>query len=92
MAGALENLYYNKIESKIKRYNKNDNAIIILRKVNSLEAQLLRTLDDEQAELLSSFVDAVTDLTSVTVSDSYALGFRQGTKFIKETLNIELPE
>ena len=92
MSGNLENLYYNKIDSQSRRYNKNENAIRIMKKVNSLEAQLLQTLDENQVVLLHSLVESITDLTSVTVSDAYANGFRQGTKFIKDTLDIELPE
>lgn len=92
MAGTVENLYYNKIESNNRRYNKNEQAISIMKKVNTLEAQLVQTLDDNQIALLNSFVESFTDLASITVSDAYAIGFRQGTKFIKETLDIELPE
>lgn len=89
MAKLVEQLYFDKVNVGNRCSNHSQKTIGILKKVNNLEDKLMRKLSDEDKAILFDFMDAFTELASVTVSDSYANGFRQGSQFTFETLNVD---
>ena len=89
MAKLVEQLYFDKINVGNRCSNHSRKTIVILEKVNALEDKLIKKLSDEDKAILFDFMDAFTELASVTAADSYATGFRQGSQFTFETLNID---
>ena len=93
MANFVEQLYFDKISVGNRCCNQNEKTIEIMNKVSVLEDKLLEELSEENKEILFDFMDAFTELASITVADTYAIGFRQGSQFTYQALNIEeIPE
>ena len=91
MAKLVEQLYFDKINVGNRCCIESQRTINVLNRVNDLEDKIMKKYSDDK-ELLCKFVEAFAELASITAKESYAVGFRKGSKFTYEALNIDEPK
>ena len=87
MESLVEQLYFNKINVHNRNSNKNKKTAELIKQVTFLEDKLLKGIkEDQQRKAVFEFIEAFTQLASITANDVYSVGFREGTKFTYEVL------
>ena len=85
----IEDLYY----GHISPYEMSISAAPEYQKLKALadrnEDLLRESLSDEQKELLDKFIEAVTDISSISERDMFINGFRLGVKLMIEVMKDE---
>ena len=85
----IEDLYY----GRISPYEMSISAAPEYQKLKALadrnEDLLRESLSDEQKELLDKFIEAVTDISSISERDMFINGFRLGVKLMIEVMKDE---
>ena len=82
----IEDLYF----GRISPYEMNISATPEYQKLKTLadrnENLLRESLSDEQKELLDKFIEAVTDISSISERDMFINGFRLGVKLMTDVM------
>ena len=85
MSNIIEELFYGNLEPQELS---TEITPKLKRKLNELvkkEEELTSKLSEEEKELLSNYVSAYNEFSSISISDSFISGFRFGARFAYDT-------
>ena len=85
MAGILKEFYYGNIDPQMREVRKNSKLYKTIHRTEEIETQFLNTLNEDDRELFSTYIDLGNQTESASSLDSFLVGFRLGAKFTYDT-------
>ena len=85
MSIIFENLFYGNLEPQELSTEITPKLKKKLNELVKKEEELTSKLSEEEKELLSNYVSAYNEFSSISISDSFISGFRFGARFAYDT-------
>ena len=85
MTGFIEEFYYGNIEPQACNSELNKELKKLLSTLTKKEELLTATLNGEEKELFSEYVNAYNEFVSLSIVDGFISGFRLGARFTYDT-------
>ena len=85
MSNIIENLFYGNLEPQELSTEITPKLKKKLNELVKKEEELTSKLSEEEKELLSNYVSAYNEFSSISISDSFISGFRFGARFAYDT-------
>lgn len=89
MRKILEDLYYGNIAPSEKTFLRKSEYARLMEKRDEFEEYLNRMLDGESKSRFQSFVETQSEISDVSIAESFIDGFRLGVKLILAALSEE---
>ncbi len=85
MSGFIEEFYYGNIEPQACNSELNKELKKMLNALTEKEELLTSTLNGEEKDLFSEYVNAYNEFVSLSIVDGFISGFRLGARFTYDT-------
>lgn len=85
MSGFIEEFYYGNIEPQACNSELNKELKKLLSTLTEKEELLTSTLNGEEKDLFSEYVNAYNEFVSLSIVDGFISGFRLGARFTYDT-------
>lgn len=85
MSNIIEELFYGNLEPQELTTEIKPRLKKKLSELVKKEEELAAKLSDEEKELLSNYVSAYNEFSSISISDGFVSGFRFGARFTYDT-------
>ncbi len=85
MSNIIEDLFYGNLEPQELSTEITPKLKKKLNELVKKEEELTSKLSEEEKELLSNYVSAYNEFSSISISDSFISGFRFGARFAYDT-------
>lgn len=85
MSGFIEEFYYGNIEPQACSSELNTELKRMLSTLTEKEELLTATLNGEEKDLFSKYVNAYNEFLAFSIADSFISGFRLGARFTYDT-------
>lgn len=85
MSGFIEEFYYGNIEPQACSSELNKELKKLLSTLTEKEELLTATLNGEEKDLFSEYVNAYNEFLAFSIADGFISGFRLGAKFAYDT-------
>ena len=85
MSGFIEEFYYGNIEPQACSSNLNKELKKMLNALTEKEELLISTLNGEEKDLFSEYVNAYNEFLAFSIADGFISGFRLGARFTYDT-------
>ena len=85
MSGFIEEFYYGNIEPQACNSNLDKELKNMLNALTEKEELLTATLNGEEKDLFSDYVNAYNEFLAFSIADGFISGFRLGARFTYDT-------
>lgn len=85
MSGFIEEFYYGNIEPQACKSELNKELKKLLSTLTEKEELLTSTLNGEEKDLFSEYVNAYNEFLAFSIADGFISGFRLGARFTYDT-------
>lgn len=85
MSGFIEEFYYGNIEPQACNSNLDKELKKMLNALTEKEELLTATLNGEEKDLFSDYVNAYNEFLAFSIADGFISGFRLGARFTYDT-------
>ena len=85
MSGFIEEFYYGNIEPQACNSELNKELKKLLSTLTEKEELLTSTLNGEEKDLFSNYVNAYNEFLAFSIADGFISGFRLGARFTYDT-------
>mgnify|MGYP001625442835 FL=1 len=85
MKNILEEFYYGNIDPQMREVRKNSKLYKTIHRMEEIETQFLNTLNEDDRELFSTYIDLGNQTESASSLDSFLVGLRLRAKFTYDT-------